>query len=60
MAEGETKETVAAREKVHLTIAEWETIKEVVNHHTVIPINSTKEVLLGYQYALNQQKKCLL
>jgi hypothetical protein len=38
MAEGETKATVAAREKVHLTAVEWETIKVTVNHDIVIPL----------------------
>jgi hypothetical protein len=55
MTEGETKETVAARVKVWLTSAEWETIKAAANHGAVIPPESTREVLMGYQYALHQQ-----
>jgi hypothetical protein len=31
MAEGETKETIATRVKVCLTIVEWETIKTAIN-----------------------------
>jgi hypothetical protein len=31
-------------------------IKEAVNHGAVIPANSMREVLMGYQYALHQQK----
>jgi hypothetical protein len=60
MAEGETEATITAREKVHLTAAEWGTIKAVVNHGVVIPPNSTREVLIGYQYALHQQRKRML
>jgi hypothetical protein len=60
MEEGETEATIAAREKVHLTTTEWETIKADVNHGAVILPNSTREVLMGYQYALHQQKKRLL
>jgi hypothetical protein len=45
MAEGETKATVAARVKVWLTIAEWETIKAAFNHGAVIPPESTREVI---------------
>jgi hypothetical protein len=52
MAEGETKEIIVAREKVHLTTVEWETIKEAVNHGAVILLNSIREVLMGYQFAL--------
>jgi hypothetical protein len=54
MTEGETEEPVIARVKVWLTSAEWETIKAVVNHGTVIPPESTREVLMGYQCALQQ------
>jgi hypothetical protein len=32
MVEGDTKETVAARLKVQLTIAEWDSIKRRNNH----------------------------
>jgi hypothetical protein len=59
-AEGETESAVTTREKVHLTDAEWQTIKAAVNHVTVILPDSTWEVLMGYQYALHQQKKRLL
>jgi aromatic ring-opening dioxygenase LigB subunit len=55
-AEEETESAVATREKVHLTAAEWQTIKVAVNHGAVIPLDSKREVLMGYQYALHQQK----
>jgi hypothetical protein len=35
-------------------------IKEAVNHDAAIPTDSRREVLMGYQYALHQQKKQLL
>jgi hypothetical protein len=54
MEEGETKVAIAAREKVRLTIAKWETIKAAVNHGAVIPLESTREVLIGYQYPLEK------
>jgi hypothetical protein len=60
MAEGETKATVAARETVQLLAAEWETTKAVVNHGGVIPPDSTREVLMGYRYALHRQGRHLL
>jgi hypothetical protein len=59
-AEGETESAIATREKVHLTSAEWQTIKAAFNHNAVIPPDSTREVLMGYRYALHQQKKHLL
>jgi hypothetical protein len=59
-AEGETESAIAAREKVRISAAKWQTIKAIVNHGEIIPANSTREVLMGYQYALHQQKKQLL
>jgi hypothetical protein len=47
MAEGETEETITTRVKVRLIAAEWETIKATANHGTVIPPESTREVLMG-------------
>jgi hypothetical protein len=35
-------------------------IKEAVNHGATIPADSRREVLMGYQYALHQQKKQFL
>jgi hypothetical protein len=42
MAEGDTKETVAARVKVQLTTAEWETIRAAVNNGVAIPIDARR------------------
>jgi hypothetical protein len=55
-AEGET----APREKVHLSAKEWQMIKAAVHRGAAIPTDSRREVLMGYQYALHQQKKQLL
>jgi hypothetical protein len=35
-------------------------IKSAINHGTTIPVESRREVLIGYQYALHQHKKQLL
>jgi hypothetical protein len=48
------------REKVHLSREEWQMIKAVVHRDAIIPADSRREVLMGYQYALHQQKKQLL
>jgi hypothetical protein len=55
-AEGET----TPREKVHLSAEEWRMIKAVVHCSAAIPTDSRREVLMGYQYTLHQQKKQLL
>jgi hypothetical protein len=49
MAEGEIEATIIARVKVWLTAAEWETIKAAINRGAIIPPESTREVLIGYQ-----------
>jgi hypothetical protein len=59
LAEGETADTLATREKVRLSVDEWRTIKTAVEHGTPIPTNSSKNMLLGYHYALRQQAKQL-
>jgi hypothetical protein len=57
LAEGETADSLATREKVRLSVDEWRTIKTVVEHDTPIPTNASKNMLLGYHYALRQQSK---
>jgi hypothetical protein len=59
-ADGETESAVADREKVYLPAEEWHMIKAIVNHGAIIPADSRREVLMGYQYDLHQQKKKLL
>jgi hypothetical protein len=59
LAEGETEDSLANREKVRLSVDEWRTIKTSVEHCTPIPNNASKNMLLGYHYALRQQSKLL-
>jgi hypothetical protein len=55
-AEGKTDFAIATREKVHMSTVEWQMIKAVVNHGATIPANFTREVLMGYQYALSAKE----
>jgi hypothetical protein len=59
LAEGETADSLTTREKVRLSVDEWRTIKTAVEHGTPIPTNSSKNMFLGYHYALRQQAKQL-
>jgi hypothetical protein len=59
-ADGETESAVADREKLYLSAEEWRMIKATVSHGASILADSRREVLMGYQYALHQQKKQLL
>jgi hypothetical protein len=52
LAEGETTDSLTTREKVRLSGDEWRITKTVVEHGTPIPTNSSKNMLLGYHYAL--------
>jgi hypothetical protein len=47
------------KEKIHVSTGEWRIIISAINHGTEVPANSTREVLMGYQYALYQHKKKL-
>jgi hypothetical protein len=59
LAEGQTAESLTTREKVRLSADEWRVIRAAVEHGTPIPSNSSKNMLLGYHYALRQQAKQL-
>jgi hypothetical protein len=59
LAEGETADSLASREKIRLSVQEWGIIKTVVEHGTPIPGDTSKNMLLGYHYALRQQSKQL-
>jgi hypothetical protein len=59
LAEGETADSLATREKVRLSVDEWRIIKIAMEHSTPIPTNASKNMLLGYHYALRQQSKQL-
>jgi hypothetical protein len=52
LAEGETADSLATREKIRLLVDEWRIIKMAVEHGTPIPTNASKNMLLGYHYAL--------
>jgi hypothetical protein len=45
------------KEKVHISAEEWRMIMSTINHGTDVPIDSRREVLMGYQYALHQCRK---
>jgi hypothetical protein len=57
LAEGETAYSLASREKVRLSAEEWRIIKTVVEHGMPIRTDASKNMLLGYHYALRQQSK---
>jgi hypothetical protein len=59
LAEGQTTESLATREKIRLSGDEWRIIREAMENGTPIPSNSSKDMLLGYHYALRQQAKQL-
>jgi hypothetical protein len=59
LAEGQTAESVAIREKIRLSADEYRVIRAAIEHGTPIPSNSSKDMLLGYHYALRQQAKQL-
>jgi hypothetical protein len=59
LAEGEIADSLATREEVRLSADEWRTIKTAVEHDMPIPTNTSKNMLLGYHYALRQQSKQL-
>jgi hypothetical protein len=58
-AKGYIDETIPTRVTVRLSAAEWETIKQAVNHGGVLPQDASRNILMGYRYALRQQGKCL-
>jgi hypothetical protein len=59
LAEGETADSLATREKVQLSVNEWRAIKTAMEHGMPIPTKAGKNMLLGYHYALRQQSKQL-
>jgi hypothetical protein len=59
LAEGQTADSLTTREKIRLSADEWRVIRAAVEHGTPIPSNSSKDMLLGYHYALRQQVKQL-
>jgi hypothetical protein len=47
------------KEKVYVSAGEWRMIMSAINHGTYVPVDSRREVLMGYQYALHQHRKKL-
>jgi hypothetical protein len=47
------------KEKVHVSAVEWRMIMTAINHGTDVPADSTREVLMGYQYVLHRRRKKL-
>jgi hypothetical protein len=52
LVEGETADSLANREKIQLSVEEWRIIKIAVEHGVPIPTDASKNMLLGYHYAL--------
>jgi hypothetical protein len=52
LAEGETADSLVSREKIQLSAEEWKIIKIAVEHSVPIPTDASKNMLLGYHYAL--------
>jgi hypothetical protein len=57
LAEGDTVESLTTRAKIRLSADEWNTIKAAIEHGTTIPVDASKEVLLGYHCALQLQSR---
>jgi hypothetical protein len=53
LAEG-IVQSLTTREKIQLSVDEWRIIREVIEHGMPIPSNSSKDMLVGYHYALRQ------
>jgi hypothetical protein len=52
LAEGETTDSLANREKVRLSAEEWRIIKTAIEYGVPIPSDASKNMLFGYHYAL--------
>jgi hypothetical protein len=57
LAEGDTADSLETRAKVRLSTDEWNIIKEAIDNGAAIPLDASKEVLLGYHYALHRQAR---
>jgi hypothetical protein len=57
LAERDTTDSLTNRVKIWLSANEWNTIKAVIEHGAAIPLDASKEVLLGYHYALQLQSR---
>jgi hypothetical protein len=60
LAEGDTAHSLTNRAKIRLSADKWNTIKAAIEHSAAIPVDASKEVLLGYHYALQRQSRQLV
>jgi hypothetical protein len=60
LAEGDIVDSLTNRAKFRLSAKDWDTIKAAIEHGAAIPIDASKEVLLGYHYALWRQSRHLV
>jgi hypothetical protein len=59
LAVGDTADSLTTRAKVQLSADDWKKIKATVDNGAAILVDASKEVLLGYHYALHRQSKQL-
>jgi hypothetical protein len=52
LAKGDTADSLTNRAKFWLSANKWNTIKAAIEHNVAIPVDASKEVILGYHYAL--------
>jgi hypothetical protein len=52
LAKGDTADSLTTRAKIRLSPDKWNTTKASIEHDAAIPVDASKEVLLGYHYAL--------
>jgi hypothetical protein len=57
LAKGDTTDSLTNREKFRLSANEWNTIEAAIENGVAIPADTSKEVLLGYHYALHRQSR---
>jgi hypothetical protein len=59
LAEGDTADSLVNTEKIRLSAEEWNIIKAAIEHGVAIPTDASKNMLLGYHYALWKQSRQL-
>jgi hypothetical protein len=59
LAEGDTADSFTNRTKIWLSSDVWNTIKAAIEHGAATPVDASKDVLLGYHYALPRQSRQL-
>jgi hypothetical protein len=59
LAEEDTADSLTARAKIQLSADEWNTIRAAIDNGTTILVDTSKEILQGYHYALHRQARQL-